>query len=179
MKSENRRQFFKRGLKGLAVAGLALLPGSFFSKSLSFAGDLEEGATQRAETAKQETLESFVKRKKKDFYQELNAAKLTPEEKVAAVAVQEVPRAEIQKAIAAMQNPGSISFAPSVDTGFICGSGCGTNCGAFCGARCAVPIGNQAVIDPAGRLNVNIKALNKSNVRIALQRLMTSIPEAR
>jgi hypothetical protein len=159
MESLNRRIFLGRCMKSAALALLGLIPGTFFSKRKLFA---------QLETVKS-VLQSTTK---SNVYTILKASRLTPKEKLAILAVRELPRDQIQKTLSMLDNLGTIARGQ--------GQGCGNNCansGQLCGADCQDP-GDQepqqarlaiCVLDKSGQLDISFSSLSKSRFKSALQ----------
>ena len=84
--------------------------------------------------------------------------------------MEEVPRAEIEKAVQGLIQPG----ADKAMRGLVCGDGCGSGCGGICGAECS-PVKDPsifAVFDRTARLKVKIKAIDSKIVAAKIKQVM-------
>ena len=156
MENLNRRAFIGRCMKSAAVALLGVLPGTFFSKKKLF--------------AQVESFSSVLKRTTKtNVYTTLKASRLTSEEKLAILAVRELPRDQLTRTLSMVDNFGTLARGQ--------GQGCGNNCansGQVCGSGCGPdqqdpgPEEQQlavCVLDKSGKLDINFSSLNKSKFR--------------
>jgi hypothetical protein len=163
MENLNRRTFLGRCAKSAGLALLGLIPGTFFSKRKLFA------QTETLSAVLQSTTRSNV-------YTILKGSRLTPEEKLAILAVRELPRDQITKTLSMIGNFGTLARGQ--------GQGCGNNCansGQVCGDGCGgqQDPGDQepqqkglaiCVLDKSGKLDISFSSLDKSLFKTALQK---------
>jgi len=162
MENLKRRAFIGRCMKSAALALLGLLPGTFFSKKKLF--------------AQVESFSSVLQRTTKtNVFTILKASRLTPEEKLAILAVRELPRDQISRTISMIDNFGALAVGQ--------GQGCGNNCansGQLCGSNCGPdqqdpdpgPEQQQlavCVLDKSGKLDINFSSLNKRRFKSFLE----------
>ena len=180
METPSRRRFI--GLVAKALGVLSIVPGTFFKPRSGFGADpIQKGATALTPkpaptpmpvTPFQVTLERSTKANLK---QVVGGAPLTPEEKLAIVAVRELNRSEIE---AVLLNPGKGNTRSEGGKGSDCGIGCGGGCGSMCGESC--PNSSNGVFDQKGILGIGINRINgevfRANVRKALAMISPSGP---
>lgn len=165
MENLNRRTFLGRCAKSAGLALLGLIPGTFFSKRKLFA------QTETLSTVLQSTTRSNV-------YTILKGSRLTPEEKLAILAVRELPRDQITKTLSMIGNFGTLARGQ----GQACGNNCansGQVCGDGCGGQQDPGPGGQetqirdlavCVLDKGGKLDIHFSSLDKSLFKTALQK---------
>lgn len=162
MKRRNRREFLGHMIKGGVIGLLGILPGSLFNRELLFASGQSN-----------DSLESVLKRvTKSNLYRELNAAKLSPEEKVAVAAVTEIPRDKLKETITRVKS-GKDSICAA--GGFGCGNGCGGECGCLCGLDCSMPTKIIDIVDQKGSLKIKTNAITQSRLLTTLEKALELI----
>ncbi len=162
MKGRNRREFLGHMIKGGLVGLLGILPGSLFNREIAFAS-----------AQSKDSLESVLKRvTKSNLYRELNAAKLSLEEKVVIAAVTEIPRDKLKETITRVQS-GKESIC--ANGGFGCGNACGGECGCLCGMDCSMPTKKIDIVDQKGSLKIKTKAVNQSRLLSTLEKALELI----
>ncbi len=164
----NRRNFFSKLLKLIAVVFLGSVRGSLLNPKTVSASDghpvLNGGAqnTESFELILSRTTASNV-------FEVLKTSSLEEEEKMAILAVREISRDEIQKSLSSVESRREIS---SKWKGNYCGNGCRGAGGSYCGNKCAVTTDAVCVLDKDGRLNIDIAAMNKQKFENALRRAL-------
>ncbi len=160
MKNLKRRAFIGWCMKSAALALLGVLPGTFFSKKKLF--------------AQVESFSSVLQRTTKtNVFTILKASRLTPEEKLAILAVRELPREQVSRTISMIDNFGTLAAGQ----GQCCGNNCansGQLCGSNCGPEQQEPGPEQqqlaiCVLDKSGKLDINFSSLNKRRFKSFLE----------
>jgi hypothetical protein len=167
----SRRRFVGLFVKTLGILSVApsafLKPEGLLSAELS-AADAPKPLPARPLTPAEPFQRTLSRATKTNLRQVLAGAPLSPEEKLAIVAVRELKRSEIE-AVLARSGSGNQRIGSQSD-GSDCGKGCGKSCGSMCGEEC--PHGSNGVFDRNGLLGIGIKNINgeifRTKVRKAL-----------
>lgn len=162
MEKPGRRDFLSHAFKGTIIGLLGFFSGSIFHRKTAFSAAKMMGLDD-------DSLESVLKRVTKDnLYSELNAADLSPEEKLAIAAVKEVSNRDLSRLLDTWKVEEGESTA--MGSGNTCGDGCGGSCGNVCGHGCSPPIDGFAVVDQKGKLNIDMQNLDKSRFKNFLKK---------
>lgn len=158
MQRGTRRYFIKKILRVSGIGILSLLPGSMFNLRSTF-------AARKSNSLGEDTLDEVLKRvTKSNLYSELNAARISPEEKLAIASVTEISSRDMSNVLKKLRTEGQ-----QLAGGF-CGGGCGSSCGLICGISCAEAMNTVGIVDKNGKLKFNIQSLNKTKSLDALER---------
>lgn len=158
MSNENRRQFLKNMAKAGCIGLMSLIPGSIFSAKTVIAESKKWDPQIRPKPMKSQFETALSKATKSNLKLVLQGTKLSQEEKLAVVALKELNAKELQGVI-------SGKIGQAANGGDVCGVGCGSDCGGTCGISCSIGRGAEAVINPAGKLGINLRGFNKTKFK--------------
>ncbi len=164
----DRRYFINKAMTALGPAFLSLVPGSIFKTRNAFCQTIKKSL--RSEKQFDDT---FIKTTPENLKTVLGSAAITQEEKLAILAVKDLPRPQLNQLASWVQSRGMM-YTGDKSVGSFCGGGCEGGGGHICGLGCKPGPDAIGIIDRTGRLGFRMPSnVNRALFKRSFQRALT------